>query len=635
MKPLLKDDFFEYVNYEWLKEAKIPDDRSSIGSFVELDMKLEKLLKSLIFDWSTNKKEIPSKYPLLKEMIKFHSMILDQNKREELSWKPIKNYLNKLLEINSFSDLYNQDRDFWLSYNSLPVEIQVYEDFVENTKKIVWLDSLSCILPSKETYQQETEKTKLLTSWKNMVVDLLIDYGFSKQKSESMVENAIKFDDLLKDYLLSSVEQANYVALYNLKQRDELNGYINKFNLINLLDLIIGQEVTEASIPNLRLYKNFDKIFSEENFALYKDLLFINNLLSNTSYLSEKIRIKATEYKKTVYSINKERSLSDYAFDLTSKYFGMPLGMFYAHEYFGQKAKEDVEYMVKSMIEVYKERLQKNDWLSKETIQKAIIKLNKFDYMVGFPEEIRPYYKKFMVKTYQDGSNIFENIRKFRKHITNYNLSLYHKSESKKLWGMSPATVNAYYNPTKNHIVFPAGILSSPFYNINASKSSNYGSIGAVIAHEISHGFDNNGAQFDENGALNNWWTENDLKEFQKRTQSVIELYDKRETKYGPVNGKLTVSENIADIGGLSCALEAAKREPDFSLEEFFISWAKAWRSAYKEGTAKRLLDSDVHAPAKIRANIVAANMDEFQDFFKITENDKMYIKPSKRVKIW
>ncbi|UWV84481.1 hypothetical protein NWE58_02355 [Mycoplasmopsis felis] len=160
------------------------------------------------------------------------------------------------------------------------------------------MDSLSCILPSKETYQQETEKTKLLTSWKNMVVDLLIDYGFSKQKSESMVENAIKFDDLLKDYLLSSVEQANYVALYNLKQRDELNGYINKFNLINLLDLIIGQEVTEASIPNLRLYKNFDKIFSEENFALYKDLLFINNLLSNTSYLSEKIRIKADRIQK-------------------------------------------------------------------------------------------------------------------------------------------------------------------------------------------------------------------------------------------------------------------------------------------------------------------------------------------------
>ncbi|MCU9934192.1 M13 family metallopeptidase [Mycoplasmopsis felis] len=302
MKPLLKDDFFEYVNYEWLKEAKIPDDRSSIGSFVELDIKLEKLLKSLIFDWSTNKKEIPSKYPLLKEMIKFHSMILDENKREELSWKPIKNYLNKLLEINSFSDLYNQDRDFWLSYNSLPVEIQVYEDFIENTKKIVWLDSLSCILPSKETYQQETEKTKLLTSWKNMVVDLLIDYGFSKQKSECMVENAIKFDDLLKDYLLSSVEQANYVALYNLKQRDELNGYINKFNLINLLDLIIGQEVTEASIPNLRLYENFDKIFSEENFDLYKDLLFINNLLSNTSYLSEKIRIKNRIQKNCLFN---------------------------------------------------------------------------------------------------------------------------------------------------------------------------------------------------------------------------------------------------------------------------------------------------------------------------------------------
>ncbi|WP_435129061.1 M13 family metallopeptidase [Mycoplasma sp. 6243] len=630
-----KDDFYEYVNAEWLKTAKIPEDRSSIGSFVELELNLEKLLKNLISLWSLGKQELPKDHPMMSDLVKFYQLIINSKKRNELGWQPVRNFLDRIYQFNSFNDIFNANRDVWLNYNFLPLELQIYEDFTDNDKRILWLDSVSVILPSKETYEQPKEKEKLLNAWKNMVNDLLLDYGFAQQKVNIMIENAIAFDDIYKDYILSSVEQADYVSLYNLKTREELSLFSKKYDFLRLLDLIIGQKVSEASIPNLRLFAKFDEIFNEVNFEKFRDSMFIKNMLATTTYLSEEIRIKATEYANAVNSVAKVRELNDFAYDLTSKFFGMPLGMFYADKYFGSKAKADVENMIASMIDVYKDSLLHNSWLSKETIQKAILKLEKFEPMVGYPEKIRPYYAKFKVKTYQDGSNIFENIKEFNKHISEYQLSLYHKSEDKKLWGMTPATINAYYNPMRNQIVFPAAILASPFYDVNQSKSANFGGIGVVIAHEISHGFDNNGAQFDENGKLNNWWTANDLNEFKKRTQAVIDLYDGTETEYGKVNGKLTVSENIADLGGFDCALKAAQKYPDFDAHAFFENWATVWRAIYKEGRAKRLLDSDVHTPTKVRANKVLSNNELFLKIYDIKEGDQMYLSPEKRIKIW
>ncbi|TDV24432.1 putative endopeptidase [Mycoplasmopsis mustelae] len=634
MDKLLKNDFYEYVNAEWLKTAKIPEDRASIGSFVELDINLEKLLKSLIKKWVDKEKEQPKDYPMVLELIKFYQLVINEKQRAMLEWQPVKEFLSKLNQINSFDDLFKQDRDFWLEYTALPIQIQLWEDFVDNEKRIVWLDSLPTILPAKETYNQ-ADKNKLLNVWRNMVLDLLVSFGIQADMANKMIQNAIDFDNYFKDHILSAVEQADYVSLYKLKQRDELKTYSKQVNLANLLDLIVGQKVTEASIPNLKLFEEFDEIFCTENFNKYKDFLFIKNLLATTGYLSEEIRIKATEFKNALNAVEKVRNLEDYAYDLTTKFFGMPLGMYYADKYFGSKAKKDVENMIASMIQIYKESLLANTWLSKETIKKAIIKLEAFEPMVGYPEEIRPYYAKFKVKSYQDGSNIFANVKKFVKLITEYNFSLYHKAESRKMWSMTPVTINAYYTPIHNQIVFPAAILAAPFYDINQSKSANYGGIGAVIAHEISHGFDNNGSQFDEKGRLNNWWTEHDLHEFKKRTQAAIALYDQTPTPFGKVNGKLTVSENIADLGGFACALEAAKREADFNAKEFFISWARIWRSIYKDGLAKRLLESDVHSPTKVRANKVLSNCDLFIETFNIKKGDQMFIDKSKRVKIW
>ncbi|BDP45616.1 hypothetical protein EfmJHP9_04860 [Enterococcus faecium] len=230
---------------------------------------------------------------------------------------------------------------------------------------------------------------------------------------------------------------------------------------------------------------------------------------------------------------------------------------------------------------------------------------------------------------------MLSNTLVFSKLTLKDRFSKWNKPVDRSEWEMSADTVNAYYHPFRNVIVFPAAILQAPFYSLEQSSSANYGGIGAVIAHEISHAFDNNGALFDEYGNLNNWWTEEDLTQFQNKAQAMIEEFDGLPFADGKVNGKLTVSENIADAGGLSCALEAAKTESDLSIEEFFVNWATIWRTKAKKEYQQLLLQIDVHAPAKLRANVQPKNLDEFYETFGITEQDAMYLAPEKRVRIW
>lgn len=291
--------------------------------------------------------------------------------------------------------------------------------------------------------------------------------------------------------------------------------------------------------------------------------------------------------------------------------------------------------MIEKMISVYKDRLEKNNWLSDTTRKKAIIKLDKLGVQVGYPDQIPALYTKYHTVTQEEGGTLLSNALAFSKIELKERFGRWNQPVDRTEWEMSADTVNAYYHPFRNVIVFPAAILQAPFYSLEQSSSANYGGIGAVIAHEISHAFDNNGALFDEYGNLNNWWTEEDLAHFQEKAQAMIEEFDGLSFADGTVNGKLTVSENIADAGGLSCALEAAKTEADHSLADFFVSWATIWRTKAKKEYQQLLLQIDVHAPAKLRANIQPQNLMEFYETFAITEKDAMYLPPEKRVHIW
>ena len=348
--------------------------------------------------------------------------------------------------------------------------------------------------------------------------------------------------------------------------------------------------------------------------------------------MDDDTRVLAGTYSRALSGSKEAMKAQKAAFYLATGQFSQVVGLYYAHKYFGAKAKADVHHMVEKMIDVYKNRLASNDWLSDDTHQKAIVKLNTLGINVGYPDKLDPLYTKFVV---DEDADLVTNDLNFTQISLKEHYGHWGKDVDRSRWEMPAHMVNAYYNPSFNIIVFPAAILQAPFYSLDQSSSENFGGIGAVIAHEISHAFDNNGAQFDEFGNLHNWWTDEDLKHFQGLAQDMIAEFDGLETEAGKVNGKLVVSENIADAGGLSCALEAAKSEPDVDLKAFFINWARIWRMKSSIERQKLLLSIDVHAPHVLRANVQPKNLADFYTTFGITSDDKMYLAPEKRVNIW
>jgi putative endopeptidase len=320
------------------------------------------------------------------------------------------------------------------------------------------------------------------------------------------------------------------------------------------------------------------------------------------------------------------------AYYLATGMFDQVVGDYYGRNYFGPQAKADVQQMVKKMITVYEQRLTHNTWLSTATREKAIVKLEKLGIQVGYPDAIDPLQLTFKTDTTQ---SLLANTLHFI-HLSQLDkFSKWNQPVKRDQWEMSANTVNAYYHPFRNIIVFPAAILQAPFYSLDQPASANYGGIGAVIAHEISHAFDNNGSLFDEYGNLHNWWTADDKAHFKGLADNMIAEFNDLPFAKGKVNGKLTVSENIADAGGLSCALEAAKVESEVDLKAFFVNWATIWRTKARLEYQQLLLNIDVHAPAKLRANVQPQNLADFYTTFDIQAGDGMYLAPEQRVEIW
>ena len=393
--------------------------------------------------------------------------------------------------------------------------------------------------------------------------------------------------------------------------------------------------VQELIITNLDFINAFDQIINEENFNIIKSWMIVNNAFDFASDLTDEIRVAGGAFGRALSGTKEARSKEKFSFYQAYNRFSQVVGLYYGENYFGPKAKNDVKTMVHEIIGVYKERITDNTWLNEKTKEKAIKKLSTLTVHVGYPDVLPPYYDKFEIQGYENGSDLIQERLRMSRIINEFDFSKYNKEPNKNIWGMPASMVNAYYSPTNNQIVFPAAILQRPYYSLDQTPSENYGGIGAVMAHEISHAFDNNGAKFDEFGSLNNWWSEADLEAFNQKAKDMIALFDGVETGYGACNGTLTVSENIADSGGLRCALEASKKRKDHHFDEFCQNWARVWRNKSSLEYSQLLLRVDVHGPTILRANMQLSNLPEFQEFYQITENDKMYLEKDKMVSIW
>lgn len=620
----LEDDLYNYVNGKWIEEAVIPSDLPATGGFMDLVQDVEKIMIDELNTLSSSTSNIEDK--ALNNAINLYKVINNLDKRNE----GISFLLSKLKvfdDIKSVSDLKSSFITLYRNNFSLPFSFEVSSDMKDTFHHSLNLSGPSTILPDTSMYNTPSEEM-LLNIYKMMVSNILTALEIN---DETLIPKALEFDKRISKIVKSSEEWADYIDAYNPRSREEVEKLLN-FDLSSFITEIYGKNVDKIIVNDVRFLENFNTLI-EDDYSYFVAWSKLRYIVRYVEFINEDLRNLSGVYGRTITGIEEMQPLDKYSYDLTNNFFDEVLGVYYGKKYFGEEAKQDVISIVKNLVETYKERLTNNKWLSKETIEKAILKLDKMEIKIGYPDKLLDIYKDMEVK---DDEILIEVVDRLLTIKRNYENSKLFKDVDRSLWVMSGNTVNACYNPTSNDITFPAAILRKPFYSLDQSLEENYGGIGCVIGHEISHAFDNNGSKMDEYGNINEWWKEEDFKAFEEKTKLMIEQFDGIELYDTKVNGTLTVSENIADNGGVASSLQTVKRlkeNPDLSL--FFINYAKIWRQKAKEEYTKLLLTIDVHSPAILRTNVQVKNFNEFYSTFNIKEEDKMYLEPSKRIIIW
>lgn len=630
-KAQIKDDLYEAVNGDWIKTAKIPADKPATGGFNDLVDEIDKQMMDDFDAFATGEKK--STDERFNEMIKLYKVAKKFDLRKKVGPKALQRMLTSVEGLKSYADYQDQWRNWVMAGMPSPVSFDIDADMKNAQVYALFASAPSLILPDKSYYSpvKKQEHDQLLSLWTEMVITLMDKLGYDQAEAAKHVQNAKEFDALLAPHVKSAEEAADYSKMYNPQTLSELVSATDQLDLGAVIEGLVGTKPDKVIVTEPAYFKALDQIL-KEHFDLFKSWALIRVIRGNASYLDDELREINGRYSRALSGSKKPVSQRKFAYYLARDVFSQVAGDYYGKTYFGPKAKADVHHMVEQMVKVYKQRLANNDWLSKATREKAILKLDKLGIQVGYPDKIPALYDQLKV---DEGESLLANLNQLTVTANREMFSRWNKQVDRMRWEMSAATVNAYYHPFKNIIVFPAAILQAPFYSLKQSSSQNYGGIGAVIAHEISHAFDNNGALFDEYGNLNNWWTAEDSAHFKQLAQKMIKEFDGLPFAGQTVNGKLTVSENIADGGGLSCALEAAKGEADFDAQEFFINWATIWRMKATKQYEQLLLSVDVHAPQKLRANVQAENQADFYTAFDIQPGDKMYKAPAERVNIW
>lgn len=627
-----QEDFYQAVNGKWAETAVIPDDKPRTGGFSDLADEIEDLMLTTTDAWLAGE-HVPND-SILENFVKFHRLVADYDKRDQVGVAPALDLIEEYKALGSFAEFASKVADYELNGKPNQFPFSVAPDFMNAQLNVLWAEAPGLILPDTTYYAKDNDKGKeLLAIWRGMQEELLPKFGFSHEEVKDLLDKVITLDKQLADYVLSREEYSEYAKLYHPYDWAEFTKLVPELPLDDIFTVILGEVPDKVVVPEERFWTEFAAdYYSEKNWELLKAWLVLTAAGAYHTYLTDEIRVLSGVYSRALSGTPQAMDKKKAAYYLAQGPFNQALGLWYAGEKFSPEAKADVEHKVAKMIEVYKSRLETADWLAPATRDKAITKLNVITPHIGYPEKLPETYAK---KVIDDKLSLVENAQNLAKISIAHSWSKWNKPVDRSEWHMPANMVNAYYDPQQNQIVFPAAILQAPFYSLSQSSSANYGGIGAVIAHEISHAFDTNGASFDEHGSLKNWWTDEDYAAFKERTDKIVEQFDGLDSYGAKVNGKLTVSENVADLGGVACALEAAQSEPDFSARDFFINFATIWRMKAREEFMQMMASIDVHAPGQWRTNVTLTNFDEFHQEFDIKEGDPMWRAPEDRVIIW
>jgi putative endopeptidase len=635
------DNFFEYANGGWIKQNEIPAKEAAWGSFNILHQEnTDKLLK-LLKEVSANAAH--PKGSLKQRVGDLYASGMDSLTIEKKGYEPIKTDLeriNKIKDLNGVVDELVYER---INGEGSPLfGAGVGQDSKHPTKNIVNFSQGGTSLPDRDYYLKSDARTKKIQdAYHQYIITLFTLTGTPAETAEKNAGIVFDMETSLARAQLSRVVMRDPHVTYNKFTVTDFSKTTPHLDWVKLMPMmkIGGQDSVLVGQP--KFFKAADSLLAAtpvENMKVYLDW---NILKGSAGYLSSPF-VKANFTFSSVLSGQKVQAPRDERMSgLVDGSLGELLGQLYVEKYFTPAAKQYMVNLVNNLKVTLGDRIKRLDWMSEETKVKALKKLNAFTVKIGYPDKWQTYEGVVI-----DRNDYAGNLRKLSKWRYNYNVSQLGKPIDKTRWGMSPPTVNAYYNPVNNEIVFPAGILQFPFFDFGADDAVNYGGIGAVIGHEMTHGFDDQGRQYDADGSLRDWWTKDDADKFKGRADKVVAQYNAfKVLDTIHLNGRLTLGENLADLGGLNIAYEAFKKTKEgqsntkidgFTPDQrFFLSWAQVWRGKQRpESTAQRVL-TDPHSPDQYRTNAPITNIDAWYTAFQIQPGDKMYKKPEDRIRVW
>ena len=640
------DDFFRYVNGTWLDNTQIPNDKTRWGSFDELRQKtdtdalfiLNEAAKNPIYKSNTDQGKA----------INLYKSILDTVARNKQGISPLKPYLAKINAVKNTADLQalliQMAPQGGLGFFGVGVGV----DAKNSNRNVINVGPGSVGLPDRDYYVSEDADSKeKRAKYLLHLTKMLQLLGEKPAEAQANADRILALETAMSKPRFDRVERRDRRKSYNPMTVSDLQKLTPSINWDVYLTQIGLPKTDSLIVAQPKYLVALETILKENKVADWKAYMRWTLLNKSASLLSTHLETANWEfYGKTLTGAVKQRPLQERALQVINGATGEALGKLYVEKKFPAEAKAKAEKMIKNVFLAFENRINNLAWMSQETKKSAIAKLNKSRVKIGYPDKWKDY-SALTIQSPEEGGSYFENAKNISKWSYNENIAELKKPVNKEKWGMSPQTVNAYYNPSYNEIVFPAAILQPPFYNYQADEAVNYGGIGAVIGHEISHGFDDSGSRYNADGNLVDWWTADDLKQFTALTGALAAQYSQLQPLPGTfVDGKFTLGENIGDLGGVNAAYDGLqlylKENGNPGLidgytpeQRFFISWSTIWRSKMRDEALKSQVKTDPHSPGMYRAYVPLQNVDTFYEAFNIKPTDGMYIAPEKRVKIW
>ena len=637
----IQDDLFRHVNGTWFKETAIPEDKSMYGSFHMLADDAEAAVKEILLAATAN--PTPGAAQQIGDL---YASFMDEAKANELGAAPIAAELKLIEQLSTLDEATKLMGEF--SKHGIA---GLFGSYVDNdpgnpNRYLVNLYHGGIGLPD-EAYYREEKHQEIRDAYLPHITQMLSLAGWSSEDAEPAAHKILEFETALAAVHWNNVDSRDAEKTYNLVSLDELQKLTATFDWsLWLAGAALERKVLEESVVMMpSFFEGLAAIYNTDNLATIKLWMAWKVIGSAASLLSDDFvneRFAFYGTKLTGAPVNRARWKR--AVSLVEGSLGELIGKIYVEQHFPMAAKHRMDQLVEYLIEAYRQSIQELDWMSEETKKKALVKLDKFTPKIGFPDKWKDYSSLVIRR-----DDLVGNVRRANAHE--------HEKEAAKIgapldrdeWFMTPQTVNAYYNPGFNEIVFPAAILQPPFFSLENDDAINFGAIGAVIGHEIGHGFDDQGSKYDGDGALHSWWTDADREAFEQRTKKLIDQFNELSPEQlgdeHKVNGELTIGENIGDLGGLGIAYkayllslegsEAPVIDGRTAAQRFFIAWSQSWRAIGRDEMVLQRLATDPHSPAEFRCNQIVRNIDVFYDAFDVKPSDKLWLDESERVVIW